>query len=571
MKEDELNAIMEALRAIYDGATGDSQESPTLDFKEDPAVHAQARNPDAHLIEFLIDETICFSNADGGTAYIVLGVSDKKSGPSAFTGTHRDITWLETKIFDGTRPNIRVEGEALDFNGVRLIALRVPAGITLYHRPKGQASIRVGTSCEPLTEAQRHKIYLDRANPDFSAAPSLRTMSELDPTAIDQALHLLAQKRTSQGREEPGPRTASELLIDLALLTDDGTPTFAAEILFMKPPHGRVTVRHLLRTTPSGEPTTTELSAPLVTTYLRLKDLVALNAAREVARVDLSNGQEVAIPAFPERAVDELISNALAHRDWDAAAAVVVDQSPISFTVWSPGGFPVGVTTERVLTTQSVPRNPRLMNALRMLGLTEESSRGFDRMWISMLGTGRRVPTVHAEENFVEVTLSSGSVDAAFIHALVALRERFDAEAFTSVNGLLLARHFMDNKILLLHTAAKLLQLGEPQTLDNLEWYVGLGFLEPLRSAPEWVLSGAAREAMGLEDGSHITSTTVQDWIQTQLRAGASLTTREVADELGIDRHTVTDILRHLRTVGEARVDPSGPQRGPATRWIQAS
>lgn len=76
MTDDKLTEpleVLQALDAIEDGATANSLESQTLDFKEDPAVHPQNGNPDASLVEFLADETVCFSNGDGGVSYIVLG------------------------------------------------------------------------------------------------------------------------------------------------------------------------------------------------------------------------------------------------------------------------------------------------------------------------------------------------------------------------------------------------------------------------------------------------------------------------------------------------------------------
>ena len=105
--------VEEALSAIEAGDSAGNWESQALDFKEDPAVHPKNKNPDARLVEFLVDEVICFSNADGGVAYIVLGVNDKKAGPSAFTGTDRPCEWLVEKIYSNTQPHIQVEALSL--------------------------------------------------------------------------------------------------------------------------------------------------------------------------------------------------------------------------------------------------------------------------------------------------------------------------------------------------------------------------------------------------------------------------------------------------------------------------
>lgn len=568
MSEREMELIYAALAAIQAGATGDSQESERLEFKEDPAVHQRSGNPDVLLTEVLANEAVCLSNGEAGVSFIVVGVSDKVAGPGAFSGTDRQEEWFEKKIFDNTQPNINVEATELSWEGARLVVLRVPRGLALYSRPKGQSSRREGTRCVPLTEELRRDIAFRRANPDFSAHPSRRPMSDLDPVAVDQARQLLANRRAISGNTAPVPNTTEELLTELALLTPDGALTFAGEVLFMPPQQGRVTVQHQLRTVPGGEPEITRISAPLVTSFLRLTPLIQGNASKEVANIQLPSGQEVAIPAFPDGAVDEVVANAAAHRDWDAAASIVVDQSPTELKVWSPGALPVGVTVDNLLTTQSIPRNPTLMAALRLLGLAEEASRGFDRMWASMLSTGRTPPSVTASRNFVEVSLSSGRVDRDFVVALSHLIDVYGRDLFASVNGLLIARHLMDNPILTTSTAAQLMQVSFDQASGILGFYADAGFLEQLRDAPEWILSQAARKTMQLPEDRVVATVTVQEWIETQLREGKSLSSREVAEELGVERTDVTRILTHLRDVGRARIDPKGKTRGPGVRWI---
>ena len=559
-----------ALSAIEAGESAGSWESQVLDFKEDPAVHPENKNPDAGLVEFLVDEVICFSNADGGVAYIVLGVNDKQAGPSAFTGTDRPCNWLVEKIYTKTDPHIQVEASEIQRCDVRLVVLRIPRGMALYQRPKGQASKRVGKNCEPLREDERRSIHLSRANPDLSAGKSSRTPEDLNVQAVERAKALLANRKSALGDGSPVPQTGLELCSDLGLLTSDGALTFAAEILFMQPLHNRTMVRHLLRDVPSGDPKVTEISAPLITASEHLRSLIKADTSQEIARVQLPNGQEFPIPAFPATAVDEIVSNAFAHRDWGATTAIVVDQSPTSLTVWSPGGLPVGVAKDKILTTQSIPRNPALMAALRRLGLAEESSRGFDRMWVSMLASGRQAPSLNTNGPFVEVTLPAGNVDSDFIRALYLLRGEFGEPIFNSVNGLLVARHLANNQILMTSTAARLMQVSEAQAQETLSWYAGQGFLEQLRDAPEWILSARARAAFDGEASSVVSAVTTEDWLIAQLREGKSLNAREVADELGVERESVSRLLRHLRELGKAKIASDSPTRGPSVRWVSA-
>lgn len=396
---------------------------------------------------------------------------------------------------------------------------------------------------------------------------SRRGLGDLDSYAIERAKALLKARRIASG-DSPVPQTALELCSELGVLTADGSLSVAAEILFMSPLHGRTVVRHLLRDVPGGEPKATEISAPLITALEQVRSLINANASQEIARVHLSNGQEFAIPSFPATAVDESVSNAFAHRDWGATNAIVIDQSPINLVVWSPGSLPVGVSAENLLTTQSVPRNPILMGALRRLGLAEESSRGFDRMWASMLSSGRQAPDLRADGPFVEVNLPAGRVDTHFIKALSVLRAEFGETIFNSVNGLLVTRHLANNKILTASTASRLMQVPESQAQHTLDWYVSEGFLEQLRDAPEWILSAKARAAFGDKESAAISAVTTEDWIVAQLREGKALNAREVADELGVERESVSELLRHLRDLGKARIAPDSPKRGPSVRWI---
>ena len=61
---------------------------------------------------------------------------------------------------------------------------------------------------------------------------------------------------------------------------------------------------------------------------------------------------------------------------------------------------------------------------------------------------------------------------------------------------------------------------------------------------------------------------TTEDWIIAQLREGQSLNAREVANELGVERESVSRILRHLRDLGKAKIADGSPTRGPSVRWV---
>ena len=189
-----LDPIGEALRLVEDGAVAGSLETETLDFKRDPHTvtgRGALGNPQARLVEVLVDAVVCFANARGGR--IVLGVDDRTPGPEAFIGTDTDPAFLRNRIYGNTRPQLTVPIDEIQFAGKRLLVITVPEGLDLVTDSKGKAVARVGTSCAPLTEDARRALAHDRRNPDFTARPSDRSWRDVAASAMAQARSLLSQ------------------------------------------------------------------------------------------------------------------------------------------------------------------------------------------------------------------------------------------------------------------------------------------------------------------------------------------------------------------------------------------
>lgn len=567
--------VAHALDAIRAGATGDALESSTLDFKEDPArVPTRQRgsgNPDAKVVESVLDAAICFANGSAGEAHIVLGVADKRAGLEAFSGTDRDAQWVERKVFESTIPHLRVEARDLSYHEVRLLLIRVPEGLSVYTRTNGAARRRVGTQCVPMTENDRRALQYARANPDLTARPSSSTLDDLDYLALKRATELLSARRAATGDGTAAPAEPLALLRELGLLTDSGEITEAAVLLFGRSRPGAVVARHLLRQVPGGDPTVTEISGPVVLATEQLQTLIQRHSDAEIARVDLGTGQEVPVPAFPSTAVDEVVSNALVHRDWSMSSPVVVDQAPRLLKVWSPGALPFGVDIHRLLTVQSVPRNNKLMAGMRQLGLAEESSRGFDRMWRSMLATGREAPEVDADDFHVEVRLVASRPDTNFIAALNLFRRQFGDNIIDAVSTLIVLRHLSRAPLMTVRQVQRETQGGPAESLQVMIWLEDEGLVQPVTSrGDEWVLTSAALACLGSAVPAGLSTVSVQEWVEEHLRAGDSLTNRDIVEATGLDGREVTQLLRYLRQTGRAQIDPDGPSRGPTVRWRAA-
>lgn len=196
-----LDAVGDALRLVADGAVAGSLETETLDFKRDPHTvigRGASGNPQARLVEVLVDAVVCFANARGGR--IVLGVDDRATGLEALIGTDADPGFLRNRIYRYTRPQLTVHIDEIRFTGKRLLVITVPEGLDLVTDSKGKAVARDGTSCAPLTEDARRALAHDRRNPDLTARPSNRSWRDVDPSAMAQARSLLGQLLDLRGQ-----------------------------------------------------------------------------------------------------------------------------------------------------------------------------------------------------------------------------------------------------------------------------------------------------------------------------------------------------------------------------------
>ena len=563
------DVVSSALLAIMeDGKTADSQESQTLDFKEDPMTARSGRgNDDAQLISMILKATVCMANGNDEDSYVVLGIKDDVGGPEALSGTSRDADWIRRKVFNGTDPNLTVDVDEFYVQDKRLLLIRIPHPLQVYARSKGEAWYRSGTECQVLKGERLRRLEWERRNPDVTAKVAEIGEEELELAALENARQLLRTKRAAMGSSVI-PETNHGLLRELGLVDRNGKLLMAGEIFFARSTARNVAVRHLYYPVQGSEPRVEERDLPLVGLFAEIQALIESHASQEVARVDFGGGQEVPIPSFPRQAVDEVVSNALLHRDWVAVDPIVIKQTPRTLTVISPGGFPAEVSEKNLLTTRFVPRNPTLMNGARRLGLAEESSRGFDRMWVSMLASGRRAPVVEPSEFSVSVTLDSGKPDVAFVRGLAAVAYQLGVDLRGSVNALIVVRYLVDHPGIVWKTLTEELQTNKLETHEIVDWLTGAGVIEKIGDhVEEWRLTEQCRALFNVSNVG-ATLGEAEKWVRGHLEQGSALMAREIASQLKMDVRDVTKLLRGLRSQGVAMIDPEGPQRGPNTRWV---
>lgn len=562
-----LDLVQAALSAVLGGVSPESLEDQGLDFKQDPATVPAPNtpgNPPARLVEIMVEAVVCFANAQGG--YIVLGVADTTSGPAALFGTNASATDLRKKIFNNTRPNLPVEIAELEVAGARLLVVYVAEGLDLYTDSRGRANVRQADNCQPLPEEDRRALAHQRRDPDPTGRPTATQGLVLDPLAVEQARTLL--RSLNDARRDLADLSVDDLLRRLGLVDDDGKLLLAAEILLARPT--RPSAVYLYRESPGAEPGAERLALPLVLAHTALLERVAARRRTELGRVQLPNGQELAIPDFPEIAVDEAITNALAHRDYGPTDPVVVDHSPQVLRVWSPGGLPPGVTPDRLLATISRPRNNALMSAARTLGIAESTSRGVDRMYREMIRTGRDAPEIRVDDFSVEVIFTSGAPNQAF----AAFASSLAPELRDNVQVLLTLVALSHARALDIARAADLLQVSPAEAGRVLEWLaspaVGLLELSGSRRGQRtaWRLAHATQAGLGTAITYRTRVGEGDTRVIAHVREYGWVTNKTVRNLFNLDLRQARMLITDMRDRGILEKDSAGPERGPGIRWL---
>jgi ATP-dependent DNA helicase RecG len=393
-----------------------SIETLTVEFKSD-----QKRLPDRDLIEAIT----CLANTDGGELW--LGVEDNGT-PTGLHPDHRQLNGLVGLVAARTSPSLVVQVETVTFEGIEVARIQVPQakgevatsnGVYLRRRLRHDGT----PECVPMLPHERTSRASTFGLSDVSAQPVAgSTLQDFDPLERDR----LRQCIERYG----GDRVLLELddeALDGALgftvrqLDGSRIPTLTGLLLVGREP----SLRDLVST---HEFTfqVMALSAVRFNEFRRFPLLKALDWLETNFRPynpeqELQIGLfRVPVPKVDMSAFREAIANALIHRDYHQLGAVHVRLEDEALIISNPGGLVDGVTIANLLTTEPRPRNPRLADAMKRIGIVERTGRGIDNIYRGLLRFGRPAPNyTRTNSNSVVLSLSTTEADQKFLKLVV--------------------------------------------------------------------------------------------------------------------------------------------------------
>jgi ATP-dependent DNA helicase RecG len=375
----------------------DAGESEWIEFKR------AVPRPD-HLLRNLV----ALANSRGG--HLILGVDEAGRvigvdvDPNALRQTIQHIA-------SRADPALEVTADVLMLDERPVVVVTVPRG---WHGPytiagTGEVYVRRGSISSAAGGSDLVRVALESALGAFEDAPvEQASLADIDASQFRRYL-----ARRGAGLV-PGPDLVETMLRNLGFAAPAHfgashlVPTVAALLLFgVRPqqflPQARV---EITRFTKEGSGDAAELVIAEATLPEQIEQ--ALGAFERMCRQDVGasvDGTDRG-PEYPQATLRELLLNALIHRDYSVrGASVQLRVYPERWEIVSPGRFPgspprVGSAQERVA------RNPRLSEAMRILGYGEGLGLGLARASASLAAVGYPEPSVREGSTSVTVTLA---------------------------------------------------------------------------------------------------------------------------------------------------------------------
>lgn len=450
------------------------KESLTVEFKSD-----RKSLSDRELIEALT----CLANAEGGELW--LGVEDDGT-PTGLHANHHNLEGLSGLVAARTSPSLQVRVSRHYFANVDVAKIIVPKSSTEIATTGGMYLRRRlkqdGTpECVAMLPHERNSRASQFGLADISAQPVAgATLNDFDP---------LERERLRQAvRQYGGDRVLLELndedldgVLGFTSRTSTGVrvPTLTGLLMI-----GRESALRDLVPTHEFAFQVLAQEAVSFNEFHRFPLLKALewletnfrpyNPEQEV-QVGLFR---VPIPKVDHGAFREAVANALVHRDYHKLGAVHVRLDNDSLTISNPGALVDGVTVHNLLTTEPRPRNPRLADTMKRIGLVERAGRGVDTIYRGMLKFGRAQPDYsHTDEHNVVLLLSTATADELFLK-LILEQENQQGRRALPIDSLIALSCLWEQKRLTADDLAEVIQRNVNQARKTLEQLTEVGLVQ---------------------------------------------------------------------------------------------
>lgn len=119
------------------------------------------------------------------------------------------------------------------------------------------------------------------------------------------------------------------------------------------------------------------------------------------------NQKTYVVPNLDPIAFDEVVTNAMVHRDYEKEGLISIEYNDSQLVVSSPGSFYGGVNAQNIAKHQPRHRNKSLARILMAFGLVDRAGMGVFRMGVKSLVYGRSFPSFSEGSDGIAVSMSA--------------------------------------------------------------------------------------------------------------------------------------------------------------------
>jgi ATP-dependent DNA helicase RecG len=318
---------------------------------------------DVKNAESLASEMAAFANTNGGTIFI--GVADDSSIPGL---SGQDVARINQLISNAASQLVRsplavqTENVLLE-NGRLVIMLTVPKGIDKpYFDKNGVIWLKAGADKRRVNSKEELRRLFQFTN-QFHAdeLPTKAGVDKLDKLRFRDFLRDVYKQEYPDSAAD-----LTRLLQNMNLATDDGRLNLAGVLLFAEQPEWIVpqfvvkAIRYPGNKIHATDYLDTEdFSGPLP----KLFEGALAFVMRNLHKVQAGRGVNApGLPEVPEAVFEELLVNALMHRDYLVSAPIRLFVFDNRIEIISPGHLPNNLTVEKIRAGNSNIRNPILVS-----------------------------------------------------------------------------------------------------------------------------------------------------------------------------------------------------------------
>lgn len=462
-------------------------ETLTIEFKSDQKCLS---------LSSLVEALVGMANTNGGKLF--LGMEDDGT-PTGVNSQHRNIISLIAYIQDHTVPSLYVNASIEPINGVDVLIIDIPVSRQLMMTSEGKyLRRRIDQKGKPENLAMKPHEIMQRMSYIQAMDPSAQTIDELAP---GDAFSSLERDRL---RNMVGIYHGDSSLLGLSddeldralgfvkLRNGRDVPTITGILMIGKEEIIRqfIPSHEVLFQVLDGMDVLVNTPA-MHSSLLHIFETVNLLFQARIVEQEIQVGLfRVPVPNYEKDAFREGFVNALVHRDYYRAGAVIVQLQTKSMQIVSPGGFVEGINPDNILNAAPTPRNILLAEAAKRIGLAERTGRGVPKIYNAMLRSGHSLPDYSSSDcTKVSLRLNSSELDERFIKMMVTEEQR--TQNIFSVDSLIVLSSLREERRCSLKSLSVQLQKKESEAKSTVEHLVELGMVEGIGngSARKYILS----------------------------------------------------------------------------------